>query len=255
MQQPAVSSVRWEWINEGWQAFAAKWGMWIVHSLVAFLVMLAVMVPFFILLGLSGVFSIPANGEAPPAPSPFFFLVIAVIYPIIFLVTCYLMAGYFKTALKQLRGEPTSLGDLFSGGDCFLRVAGTLLLLVILGSIGLLFCIFPGLIIYGLCMFALPLTVDKKLGPIAAIQASIEATKKDWVMYTFFALVVYIIASVGAMLCYVGLLASYPLYFLIISVAYRQVFGLNGNSPANYSPPAPPNYGEYNPPPPPSSWQ
>lgn len=73
-------------------------------------------------------------------------------------------------------------------------------------------------------------------------------------MYTLFALVVGLIASVGGMLCYVGLLATYPLYFLITAVAYKHVFGLDGLTPqTTYTPPPPPDYG-YNPPPP-SSWQ
>ncbi len=256
MQQPTVSSVRWEWIGEGWQVFAAKWGMWIVHSLVSFLVMLVSMIPFFILLGIGGIFSMPSDGEAPPDPSPLIFLAMLVLYPIIFLVASYLMGGYYKTAFKQLRGEPTSLGDLFSGGDCFLRVAGTLLCVIILSIIGGALCIIPGFIAQGLCYFAIPLAVEKKLGPIAAVQASIEATKKDWLMYTFFAFIVQLIASLGAIVCYVGLLASYPLHFIITAVAYRQIFGLDGmNSPASYSPPPPPSYGDYSPPPPPSSWQ
>ena len=131
-----------------------------------------------------------------------------------------------------------------------------MLIIAILSMIGALICILPAFIVQGLCFFAIPLAVDKKLGPIADIQTSIEATKKDWLMYTLFAFVVSLIAGAGAILCYVGLLASYPLYFLITAVAYRQVFGLDGiSSPTSYSPPPPPNYGDYNPPPPPSSWQ
>ncbi len=256
MEQPTISSVRWEWIGEGWRMFTAKWGTWVVHSLVSVLITLVSMIPFFILLGVGGMLSMPSDGASPPSPSPLIFLAMLVLYPIIFLVASYLTGGLYKTALKQLRGEPLSLGDLFSGGDCFLRVAGTLLIVIILSMIGALLCIIPAFIVQGLCFFAIPLAVEKKLGPIAAVQASIEATKKDWLMYTFFAFVVGLIAGAGVILCYVGLLASYPLYFLITAVAYRQVFGLDGmNSPASYSPPPPPNYGDYNPPPPPSSWQ
>ena len=147
--------------------------------------------------------------------------------------------------MKQLRGEPFSLGDLFSGGDCFLRVLGVVILIAILASLGMMLCILPAFIVQGLCFFAIPLVVERRMGPVAAIPASIEATKKDWLMFTAFALVVQLIAGAGAILCYVGLLASYPLLFLITSVAYRDVFGVAGAS----------NPQTYAPPPPPSSWQ
>jgi uncharacterized membrane protein len=253
MQQPTISNVRWEWIGEGWKAFADKWGMWVVHSLVSFLVFIATFIPFGIGLGLIGAFSASSQSEPPPAV---IFLFMLVFYPLMLLVTSYLMAGFYKTAFKQLRGEATTLGDLFSGGDSFLRVASVLVILTILSLIGFFLCIIPGFIVQGLLYFAIPLTIEKKLSPMAAIQASMEATKKDWIMYTCFAFVVQILASLGVILCYVGLLATYPWHFITTAVAYRQVFGLDGYSPTSYSPPPPPNYGEYNPPPPPpSSWQ
>ena len=256
MQQPTVSSVRWEWIGEGWRAFAEIWGTWVLHSLVSFLIIFVSMIPFFTLLGLGGMLTGSSSDGRPQAPSPLIFLAMLVLYPILILVTAYLAAGFYKTAFKQLRGEPISIGDVFSGGDSFLRVTGTLLLVAILSFIGIFLCIIPAFIVQGLCFFALPLAVEKKLGPIAAIQASIEATRKDWLIYTLFAFVVSLIAGAGAILCYVGLLASYPLYFLITAVAYRQVFGLDGmRNNVSYIPPPPPNYGGYDPPPPPSSWQ
>jgi uncharacterized membrane protein len=62
-------------------------------------------------------------------------------------------------------------------------------------------------------------------------------------MLTAFAFVVGLIAGAGAILCYVGMLASYPLLFLITSVAYRDVFGVAGASnPQTYSPPPPPSW-------------
>lgn len=254
MQEPGNASVRWEWIGEGWRVFAEKWGTWVLHSLMSFVIIMIAMIPFFIVMGISGAFNVQSPDQRPEPPSPVIFLAMLVLYPLLLLVSAYLAAGFYKTAMKQLRGETIGLGDLFSGGDAFLRVAGTMLLVAILTMLGALLCIIPAFIIHGLCFFAFPLAVEKKLGPIAAIQASIEATKKDWLMYTLFALVVGLIAGLGAILCYVGMLATYPLYFLITAVAYKQVFGIAGlRESQNYSPPPPPDYG-YNPPPP-SSWQ
>lgn len=249
MQQ---ATVRWEWIGEGWKMFAQRWGMWVVHMLVFALVIIAISAPIYIIAIASTIGASAA--EVPEAPPAIFFVAMLIIYPLLLLAVSFMLAGTYKTAMKQLRGEPTSIGDLFSGADCFLRVLGTLFLVAILSMIGTIFCILPAFIVQGLCFFALPLVVERRMGPIQAIQTSFAATKKDWLMFTLFAVVMTLIASVGAILCYVGLLASYPLFFTITSVAYRDVFGVAGaNHPQSYSPPPPPDYGMN--PPPPSSWQ
>ncbi len=250
MQQAAT--VRWEWIGEGWNMFVQRWGTWVVHMLVFVLIIIAIMAPIYIIAIVSTVAA--GASEQPAAPPAIFFVAMLLLYPLMLLVVAFLVAGTYKTAFKQLRGEPTSIGDLFSGADCFLRVLGTIFLVGILAMVGMIFCIIPAFIVLGFCFFALPLVVERRMGPIQAIQASIEATKKEWLMFTAFALVVQLIAGAGAILCYVGLLASYPVYFLIMTSAYRDVFGVAGASaPQTYSPPPPPDYGMN--PPPPSSWQ
>ncbi len=246
------ATVRWEWIGEGWNMFAQRWGAWVIHMLVFVLVIIAIVAPIYIIAIVSTVAA--GAGEQPEAPPAIFFVAMVIFYPLLLVAIAFLTAGTYKTAMKQLRGEPTSLGDLFSGADCFLRVLGAIFLVAILAMIGGIFCIIPGLIVQGLCFYTIPLVVERRMGPIEAIQASINATKKDWLMITLFALAVGVIASLGGILCGVGILASYPLFFTITSVAYRDVFGVAGaNSPQTYSPPPPPDYGS-NPPPPPS-WQ
>lgn len=249
---PQATTVRWEWIGEGWNMFAQRWGTWVVHMLVFALIMMIPIIPFYVIV-VAG--SLAASSmESPEASSAIIFLVMLIMIPLTMAAAAFLLGGSYKAAMKQLRGEPTGVGDLFSGGDCFLRVLGVVLLVAILATIGTMLCIIPGFIVQGLCFFAIPLVVERRMGPIQAIQSSIEAAKKDWLMFTAFAFVVNIIASLGSILCYVGLLASYPLLFTITSVAYRDVFGVAGaNAPQSYSPPPPPDYGMN--PPPPSSWQ
>lgn len=240
MQQ---ATVRWEWIGEGWNMFTQRWVAWVVHMLVFALVIVVISAPIYIIAIASSVGA--GARDVPEAPPAIFFVAMLIIYPLLLVAVSFLLGGTYKTAMKQLRGEPTSIGDLFSGGDCFLRVLGTLFLVAVLGMIGGLLCIIPGFIVQGLCFFAIPLVVERGMGPVQAIQTSIEATKKDWLMFTLFAFVVGLIASIGVILCYVGALASYPLMFTITSVAYRDVFGVAGA----------PNPQSYTPPPPPSSWQ
>ena len=128
------ATVRWEWIGEGWNMFTQRWAMWVVHMLVFMLVVIAVIAPIYIIAIVSTVAA--GASEEPEAPPAIFFVAMLIFYPLLLLAIAFLTAGTYKTAMKQLRGEPTSLGDLFSGADCFLRVLGAIFLVAILASIG-----------------------------------------------------------------------------------------------------------------------
>ena len=117
MQQAAT--VRWEWIGEGWNMFTQRWGAWVVHMLVFVLIMLIPIIPFYVIV-LAG--SMAASSmEHPEGPSALIILMMLIMIPLTMAAAAFLLAGTYKSAMKQLRGEPFSVGDLFSGGDCFLR--------------------------------------------------------------------------------------------------------------------------------------
>jgi hypothetical protein len=97
--------------------------------------------------------------------------------------------------------------------------------------------------------------VEGGKGTIDAIKASIEVTKKDWIMFTLFAIALGFIAGSGAIACGVGALATYPLLFLGHALAYRDLVGIPGaQAQGQFMPPPPPDYRGYTPsqaPPPP----
>jgi hypothetical protein len=245
MQPQTTSEVRWEWIGEGWQMFAAQWQTWVLIMLAYLGVMLAVLAPIYALM-VALIFNLPPEElqEGPPAA-------IFIFYPLIFgvmsVVLSYLMGGLFRTAFKQLRGETISVRDLFSGGDCFGKMLGAFVLLWIMGAIGLALCLIPALVVAGLFLFTLPLVAERGLGPLEALRTSMEKTKGNLLMFSLFAVVLYLIAAAGGMLCGVGALITYPVVFATMAVAYRDLFGLAGarrlagNAPppaSAYAPPA-----------------
>jgi hypothetical protein len=260
MQQEPSATVRWgEWIGEGWQMFAEKWQVWVLQMLIVFLVFAIPVVPFYLMMITMQINAEP--GAPPELPALFFPLLFVVVIVSVF-AGAFFWSGLHKTAIKQLRGELISVGDLFSGGDVFLRVIGAFIAIGVLAMLGALLCILPALIVSGVLFFTMPLIVDRNLGVGEALSASYNATKGNWFMFTLFAFVVGLLASLGQFACYVGLLVSYPLYFTITAIAYRDVFGVAGarrfsanqqQYPTNYTgpswsssgsvPPPPPQYG------------
>ncbi|HWC77307.1 MAG TPA: hypothetical protein VG778_07590, partial [Blastocatellia bacterium] len=185
-------------------------------------------------------------GSSSGAPEFFFpllifgsLLMVLVVLP----AAVYLQGGMFNAAFKQLRGGKLEFRDLFSAGDRFLPLLGATILTQIIVMIGAMLCIIPGLIAAGLLMFVPPLIVERRLGVIDAIRESYELTKRKMLLFTLFALLLQLIVSAGSYVCYVGILATYPLFFTITAVAFRDCFGVPGAH--TFIPPTPAQLAPY----------
>jgi hypothetical protein len=236
MTSDAVPQVRFgDWINEGWNMFVAQWRGWVIMSLGLFCVVaLPIIVLVFFMYAAMIASAVGARGGGADA-SPFvaltffggIFLIVLITLPISVL----LIGGMYRAAFKQLRGGRVQFSDLFSTRDCYWKLLGATILHGLLITVASFFCVIPGWIVGGLLFFAVPLVVERNLGPVEALQLSVEVTKKNWVMFTLFALLVQIIASLGSVLCYIGLLASWPLLFTMTAAAYKDTLGLAGMPP------------------------
>ncbi|MFN0112921.1 MAG: zinc-ribbon domain-containing protein [Blastocatellia bacterium] len=243
MHQMNPPEVRWDWIGEGWQMFAEKWQVWVLQGLIMLLLVAIPAVPFY---GMMFSMQLDASSGQPPELPALFFPLIFVGALVLFLGMPFLYSGFYKTAFKQLRGEPISVGDLFSGGDIFLRVLGAFIAVILFSMLGALLCILPAFLVGGLLYFTFPLVVERDLSIGEALSASYEATKANWFMFTLFAFVVALLASLGQYACGVGMLVTFPLQFTIAAVAHRDMFGVAGarrftgsgqpEYPSNYAP-------------------
>ena len=257
-EQSAAPEVKWgEWIGGGWQMLMERWQVWVPMMLIFVLAIFVPILPAYILIFSASLAS--QGGDAPAAA-------IGALAPLLFLagmlitfgLAAFMMGGLYRTAFKQMRGETISIGDLFSGKDLLVPMLLTLLLVALCTMGGALLCIIPAYIVGGLLMFSIPLVVERGLSPMEALRTSFEKTKGNWLMFTLFAFVTGLIAGCGVIACYVGALVTYPLYFLITAVAYRDVFGVKGArggmtaTPASYTSPAWQQGGQpsYMPPPP-----
>jgi hypothetical protein len=238
-----------DWISEGWRMFTQQWGTWVLLSFGALFVIalpsLAMTFGIFALLFADAASRGP-YGSSSGAPEFFFpllifgsLLMVLVVLP----AAVYLQGGMFNAAFKQLRGGKLEFRDLFSAGDRFLPLLGATILTQIIVMIGAMLCIIPGLIAAGLLMFVPPLIVERRLGVIDAIRESYELTKRKMLLFTLFALLLQLIVSAGSYVCYVGILATYPLFFTITAVAFRDCFGVPGAH--TFIPPTPAQLAPY----------
>jgi uncharacterized membrane protein len=256
MQQVNAPGVRWEWISEAWSLFTKRWSVWVLMLLVMFSVVLVAYLPMIIL---SAMISTSSPDDAMISILPTLSLLFLIIFMgAIILGMPWMFAGLYNAAFKQIRGEEISVRDLFSGGKYFLRILGAGLLIGIGVDIGIFLCIVPGLVFAGVTFLTYPMIIEGRKGVIDAIKSSIEVTKKDWIMFTVFAIALVIIAEAGAIACGVGILATLPLLFLSHALAYRDLVGIPGAQEGEFMPApeyrsytpsqtpyAPPDYGSY----------
>lgn len=146
-----------------------------------------------------------------------------------FLIAGVMMFGMHAVALRQLKGGPVEVGDLFAD---FGR-----LLLPGLGFIGIILLVaIPSMFLFGLPMlFIMPLwlfvphlILEKKMGVIEAMKASQQVVLKDYWWFVLGSFVISFVGNLGTYICYVGLLATMPIMFTSLAVAYRDCFGVEG---------------------------
>ncbi len=210
--------IRFEVIGEAWQLFTSNAGTWIGAMLAYFvLILISAFIPYI---------AVVPMVLAPDSSAGFFMFLVAIGGTVVIslVVQSLLMGGMFRLALKQIRGLPTSAGDVFQSFDLVPRFIVASLIIGILAAIGYVFCIIPGLIVVGTTFLAFPLMADTEISPLDAIARSFEVLKRDMLMAVLFFLVLAIVANLGVILCYVGVIVTMPLLFLGTSLVYRDFF-------------------------------
>jgi len=159
------------------------------------------------------------------------------------LYSALLYGGIYRTAVKQVRGEPISIGDVFSGVPLFWKMLGFNIIYYLAAVVGLILCIVPGFLVIGLLLPASALIADgETVGN--AISRSTEAMKKDLWIAAAFVFVLFLVLAASMLPCFLGLFVTFPMYFLIAALAYRDMVGMPGGTtspayrmPSGFSPP------------------
>ena len=239
---PPPARVRFETIGESWRWFQQQMGVWIPAILIAGIAYIAASSISNLLF--TGSFSGPdfSDWANPATGSKLGGYVAAML--LTYFVQYALWAGLFNLAIKQIRGQAISVGTIFDVGGVVLRVLGASFVVGLAAGVGFIFCILPGLVVFGLTMFTIPLIIDRNMGITEAISESWSTLKSDWLNASVFHLVAIIIGYIGLLGCGVGILFTLPLYFLAVSSVYRDFYlGRPADGPMepfHYTQPPPP---------------
>jgi uncharacterized membrane protein len=149
-----------------------------------------------------------------------------------YVVQIFILGGMAATALKAVRGQPVSFGDVFSGGRYFgpMLVAG--ILLAFATFFGFLLCIVPGVILaLGLGLYSFVI-VDEGASGVDALKRSWELTLGHKLNLFLVALIGVLVGVAGLLACGVGLLVVGPMGMVAQAWIYARLKGEQPPTPA-----------------------
>jgi hypothetical protein len=157
-------------------------------------------------------------------------------YLVSLVVQSFFLPGMLRMVLDAARGRAPELGTLFSGGDRFLPIVAASLLVYVLTLLGCAILIVPGVFLMIGLLFVPLFVTDAKLGPVAAIKASWQATSGHRVEVFLLVLASFGLIFLGLIMCCFGILLTLPIYWTALAIAYTRITGTAG--PAPQGPPA-----------------
>ena len=222
-------------------------GAWVAATLLMLAIPLAIYAVWFVLLTVvAGGFSSGQRHEnISDAMGVVIFISLFIMMLLLWLASTLMMGGMFRMAVRQVRGELISAGDIFSTVDTLPALLGSSIIIAFVACLGAVLCLIPGYIVQGILMLTHPLVVDQRLGALEAVSRSWEALKEEMLMATLFHFVLALAASLGIFLCGIGILFTFPLLPLGIAIVYRDffmtpVYGANAYTPPPTAPLPPP---------------
>jgi hypothetical protein len=246
---PPTGRVDFSWLGQAWTLFSAQAGIWIgaflLYLLVGLLLWLLWAIPTGMLNILQQTYLAVVNHTVPNVRQQNPYYEFARTQGFTLLLTAanaVFLAGFSQMALRQARGEPISVGGVFSAFPqalplavvaAFIAGAALLVQALLLGVLHLtgmsgrqavslvgLLAMIPSLVLEGLLMFAPLLILDRGANAVDAILGSVRLLKGQWLMGILFYFVAVLVGGLGALLCAVGMLVTYPLFLISIAVGY-----------------------------------
>ncbi len=154
-----------------------------------------------------------------------------------------LLFGLYVTTLKQLRTGQVEFGDVFGGFQQFLPAFLLGLVVSVFSSVGFFLCVIPGILVTIIYLPAYCILHDQSEKDFwQAMETARQAVMADFGSWALLFLLILVLNLVGAIPCGLGLIVTFPLSVVMITMAYEKAFGGPGTAPADASvaPPPPP---------------
>ena len=139
----------------------------------------------------------------------------------------------FIMAMRHAHGKPVSAGEIFR----HFGTVGSLFVAYLLGTIlimlGTLLLVLPGIYLMFAYMYAMPLIVEKKIGPWQALETSRRAVTRVWFRFFGFIWLLTLINVLGVLTLGIAWIWTIPWSILAMAMVYEKIFGVEAHTLAD----------------------
>ena len=154
---------------------------------------------------------------------------------VLFIFNSYFGLAMIKISLRLIRGDTATFKDAILAFPIFLQGLIANFLLTMATSVGMLFCIVPGIIIAVGLALSLYLVVDQEKSAIDALKGSWELTDGAKMNVFIWYLVCGLIGLAGLLACGVGLFVAGPIILLGTGMVYETLRNAKNPSPIDFT--------------------
>lgn len=207
-------------VKYGWKKFTENVGPFLIGGLIWFAGLALVLGLFYTLLIVGAALGSDSGSSAGLGLG--FGVSTLVFVAIATLLGAFLQAAFYNASLKVAAGQKLEVNDFFKLPNLG-QALGTAILVGIATGIGYFLFVLPGIAVMIFSIFAIVIALDRGVGPVDAIKASVELVRANLVPVLLLALAVYILSSIGSFVCGVGILATFPIGTLAVVFVYRKL--------------------------------
>jgi hypothetical protein len=136
-------------------------------------------------------------------------------------------------AMRHANGKSVSAGEIFRHFGTIGSLFVAYLLETILIMIGIVLLILPGIYLMFAYMFAMPLIVEKKMGPWQALETSRRALTRVWFRFFGFIWLIGLINVLGVLTLGIAWIWTIPWSILAMAMVYEKIFGVEAHTLAD----------------------
>ncbi|MDX5428884.1 MAG: hypothetical protein LPK46_10570 [Bacteroidota bacterium] len=140
-------------------------------------------------------------------------------------------AGFYIAGRKLDKGESINLNSLFGGFNVASELIGPYVIMVVMVILGFILLVIPGIYLSVAYLFVIPLAYfGSGMQPWDILETSRKVISKNWFSFFGFVIVLGLINILGVIALGVGLLITLPLTSIAFYVAFKRVFGFDGDT-------------------------
>jgi len=136
-------------------------------------------------------------------------------------------------AMRHAHGKRVSAGEIFRHFGTIGSLFVTYLLQTILITIGFMLLILPGIYLMFAYVYAMPLIVEKKMGPWQALETSRKAVTRVWFRFFGFLWLITLINMLGVFTLGIAWIWTVPWSVLAMAMVYEKIFGVEAHTLAD----------------------